>query len=80
MTEQEALLRKISASSFCALDLHLYLDSHPGDCEAAAKLDEARRETQALTAKYEAAYGPLNDNQSKTSRWAWITNPWPWDV
>lgn len=80
MTEQETLLRRLDAEKFTVLDLHLYLDSHPGDCDAAAKLDEARRNIRELTRQYEAAYGPLNISQKTAGRWAWISDPWPWDV
>ncbi len=80
MNEQESLQRKISAAQFSMLDLHLYLDSHPGDCNAAAKLEEARKNMQELVKQYEASYGPMNSTQRDSSRWAWISDPWPWDI
>ena len=33
-----------------------------------------------LTAEYEKAYGPLNETSRSTSRWAWISDPWPWET
>ena len=33
-----------------------------------------------LTKQYEATYGPLHETSSNTSRWAWITGPWPWET
>lgn len=80
MTEQESLMRKINANHFAMWELHIYLDTHPGDCEAAAKLEEYRRITADLTAKYEEAYGPINENTQNTNRWAWIAEPWPWEL
>jgi spore coat protein JB len=80
MTEQESLMRRIMAYRFALLELHLYLDSHPGDCEAAARMEEYRRVTNDLVARYEAAYGPLHESPKTASRWAWISDPWPWDL
>lgn len=79
MTEKNSQMRSITAYRFAVLELHLYLDSHPGDCDAAAKLDEYRKTTNDLVAKYEAAYGPLHETPKDSSRWAWISDPWPWD-
>ncbi len=80
MTEKEKMLRQLNALHFSMLELHLYLDSHPGDCDAAAQMEEYRKQAAELTKKYEAAYGPLNESQKDTSRWAWISDPWPWDI
>ena len=70
MSEQERLLRRIRAWQFSEWELHIFLDTHPNDCEAAKKLKECRAKTAALVKEYEAAYG----------RWAWITGPWPWET
>ena len=80
MTEQENLMRKISANKFSMWELHIYLDTHPGDCTAAAKLEEYRKTVDELTAKYEAAYGPMHETPATANRWAWITSPWPWEI
>ncbi len=80
MNEQEKLMRQISAHSFSAWELHIFLDTHPNDCEAEKKLKECRRKVKELTEKYEAAYGPINETSATTSRWAWITDPWPWET
>ncbi len=80
MTEQEALKLRLNAVHFAMLDLHLYLDTHPGDCNAASQLEECRKTSASLMEKYESAFGPLNQSQQNTSRWAWISDPWPWDM
>ena len=67
MNEQEMLMRKISSL-------------HPNNCDAARKLEEARKKADELTKQYEATYGPLHETSSNTSRWAWITGPWPWET
>ena len=40
MSEQMILKRKIEAMKFAAWELHLFLDSHPSNMEAARKLKE----------------------------------------
>ena len=80
MTEQEKMMRQLNAVRFAMLELHLYLDSHPGDCSAASQTEEYRKTAAALVEKYESAFGPLNESQKTTSRWAWVSDPWPWDI
>ncbi len=80
MSEQERLMRRIGAVRFSMWELHIYLDTHPGDCAAAEKLEEYRQLAGQLTAQYEAAYGPLHETTNTANRWAWIADPWPWDV
>lgn len=80
MTEQERLMRRISSYNFSMWELHLFLDSHPGDCDAAKQLAEYRKKAEELTKQYENAYGPINETTQNTNRWAWITGPWPWEA
>lgn len=80
MNERERLLRRISANEFAAWEFHLYLDTHPGDCEAEAKLREYSQKARDLIAQYESAYGPLHETPVASNRWAWIAEPWPWQL
>ena len=59
MTEQERLFRRISAFRFSMWELHMFLDTHPNNCDAAKKLEEYRLKTDELTKKYEAEFGQL---------------------
>lgn len=80
MSEQEKLMRQINAYQFSMWELHLFLDSHPNNCDAAKMLDDTRTKLAALTEQYESTYGPINETPATTSRWAWVTDPWPWDI
>lgn len=80
MSEQAMLKRKIDAYKFSSWELHLFLDSHPNNCDAAKKLEETRAMTEKLIAEYEGKYGSIGDTSSSTSRWQWISGPWPWEV
>ncbi len=79
MSEQEALRRRIYAVEFASWELHLFLDSHPNNCEAAKKLEEYRARGQRLRKEFEEKYGPIGETPQNTSRWAWISDPWPWE-
>ena len=79
MSEQEALRRRIYANEFAAWELHLFLDTHPNNAEAAQKLEEYRARSARLRREYEEKYGPIGETTQDTSRWAWITDPWPWE-
>lgn len=80
MTEREKLLRQLAAQDFAAFELHLFLNSHPNDTATAAKLADFRTKADALRAEYEEKFGPLQSSDENGNRWAWISNPWPWDV
>ncbi|MDU7337650.1 MAG: spore coat protein CotJB [Clostridium sp.] len=80
MTDQERLMRQINSYRFMSWELHIFLDTHPNNCEAAKKLEETRKKIAELTKNYEDAYGPMGETSNQTSRWAWITGPWPWEV
>jgi len=80
MSEQERHMRQINAFAFSAWELHMFLDTHHNNCEAAKRLREVRKKLTELTEQYEAKYGPIHETSQNTSRWAWITGPWPWEV
>lgn len=79
MNERERLLKRIAAVDFAIIELHLYMDSHPNDRDAAAKTDEYAVKSKALRKEFEDKYGPLTSLQMDSNRWAWISDPWPWD-
>lgn len=80
MNDQDRMLRQLNAYRFSAWELHIFLDTHPNNCDAAKKLAEVRAKIDELTTLYETAYGPLNETSAETSRWAWISGPWPWEI
>lgn len=80
MNQQEILKRKIEAYSFASWELHLFLDSHPENCEAAKKHKECQATLAELTKEYESKYGIVVETPQNTSRWQWVSGPWPWEV
>jgi len=73
------LLKKLMALDFVAVDLALYLNTHPCDREALAKYNETLAEANAIRSEYEECYGPLYSYRSMSAYpWQWIDDPWPW--
>ncbi len=79
MSEKEAMRRRLSAMQFAMWELHLFLDTHPNNCDAVRKQEEYRARAEALKKEYEEKFGPVNETSRDTSRWAWISDPWPWE-
>lgn len=79
MTDRERLLRRLSAYDFASQDLHIYLDTHPDDASAADALDLYEKKSRKLREEYEEKYAPLSPSDQNGNRWAWISDPWPWD-
>ena len=81
MVEQRReLLKKIQETDFYALELQLYLNTHP-DCQRALKLyTETVEKSKALHEEYEKVYGPLTvRGAAGKTPWQWSKNPWTWE-
>lgn len=79
MTEREILLRRISTLDFAIVELNLYLDTHPYDEETTEKLSHYKHKSKILKKEFTEKFGPLSSRSQEKNRWAWISNPWPWD-
>lgn len=80
MCEKE-LLKTLTVLDFMAVDLQLYLDTHPDDEEALEKYNKTIKEADMVRSQYEKKYGPLFSFRSyvHSNRFNWIDNPWPWE-
>ena len=63
MTEREILLKKISTYQFAALDLQLFLDTHPNDTETVTKMRAFKEKAQPLIAEYESKLEKIKKRQ-----------------
>ena len=79
MTDREMLLKKISTYKFAALDLQLYLDTHPDNEDTIKKMNMFKEKAAPLVEKYERKYGPLTKSETEMNNWSWIKAPWPWE-
>ena len=79
MNKREALLKQISTYQFAALDLQLYLDTHPNDEKTLEQLRQFRKKAAPLIKEYEGTYGALTKRGDSGNNWGWIKAPWPWE-
>lgn len=79
--ERTRLLDEIRAIEFMAIDLNLYLDTHPDDQRALKEYNSYTQQLMAMKDEYQRRYGPLSNFGTAFSQfpWAWINDPWPWD-
>lgn len=76
---QNPLLKRLTILDFLAVDLQLFLDTHPDDSEAINKYNSVIKEADMLRNQYEKTYGPLYSFRSKSrDEFTWIDSPWPW--
>ena len=78
---RQELTNRINAASFAVDDVKLFLDTHPCDATALAQYGQMRDMRLNAVNAYNAQYGPLTtDAVNANNRWAWVDNPWPWEV
>ena len=81
--DRDELLKKLSELDFIAVDLALFLNTHPENKEAIQTYNQVITTADAIRMKYEEAYGPLCSFRSyatDTNKWAWMHDPWPWQT
>ena len=78
--EREEVLKNLTALDFMAVDMALYLDTHPHDREGIAIYNEILREVDNIRSIYEKKFGPLCSYRSVSNceHFKWVDNPWPW--
>ncbi len=77
------MLKEIQEYAFTALELNLYLDTHPGDNRALEQFNQVSGELTRKVEKYEECYGPLLNygySGGSGSHWRWVEEPWPWEM
>jgi len=81
MPGRKELLQQIQAIEFMALELNLYLDTHPEDHRALCEYNQYTRQLKALKDEFQRSYGPLSNFGTAFSQfpWRWIQDPWPWE-
>ena len=82
MSDRMTALKKVDAADFAVKELTLFLDTHPGNAEAAQLLRQYHEQYRQAVAAYEAVFGPLTiDGACTTGRtdWCWVKGPWPWE-
>ena len=76
---RDELLRRLTALDFTAVDLGLFLNTHPHCTDAIEKYNETVAEADKCRQMYETNFGPLCSFRSVSRKaWSWANNPWPW--
>ena len=81
--QQRSMLIKVQEMQFVALELNLYLDTHPCDKDALNDFNCAVEKLKKYKQAYEQVYGPLlNSGMSGLAKetWQWVDCPWPWQL
>ena len=83
--KQAAMLKRIQEIEFVAIELNLYLDTHPCDEDALNDYQCAVEVLRKLKAEYECEYGPLlnfghGGGNVMGKPWQWAQGPWPWEL
>jgi len=79
--QQMVLLKKIQEMEFVAIELQLYLDTHPGDREALNDYNCAIEVLNRLMKEYEDVFGSLLAlGHHGCNGWNWLEGPWPWEI
>lgn len=79
--DRDTLLSELTTLDFLAVDMGLYLDTHPSDAEAIAEYNSIIEAACSVREKYERLFGPLCSFRSyngNPERFLWINRPWPW--
>ncbi len=73
-------LRELQAVDFAIVELVEYLDTHAGDTEAYALLEQYHAAYKQMREAYVKRYGPLSKyDLTGANRYQWINDPWPWE-
>ena len=80
-TEQESMLHDIGVIDFVAVEMTLYLDTHPLDREAMEYFNHYMRMKNQMMKDYAVKYGPLSLSVADTcsKEWTWALQPMPWE-
>lgn len=77
--ERDEILRELMALDFIAVDLQLFLDTHPGDGNALQEYNRTLERAESLREAYQRLCGPLYSFRSfNHGSWKWYKDPWPW--
>jgi spore coat protein JB len=79
MEAQEKMLKDLMALDFMAIDLNLYLNTHPYDGRALMIFINTVQRSNMVRDDYERLYGPITASASNSWPWPWINSPWPWE-
>ena len=81
MTEREKLMCEVNKAQFAAVEVGMFLDTHPGNKKALEAMRMYTEKYKELKYKYEEKFGMIDIYSPNhcADRWSWVDNPWPWE-
>lgn len=77
---RQEMLKKVQEADFFALELQLYLNTHPNCVRALSLYEETVKKAKLLRKEYEENFGPLTATSTPgKAPWQWSKNPWTWE-
>jgi len=82
VSARKRMLKELMAYEFTAIELNLYLDTHPRDRKALDIYNKTVHILNELKHEYQTRFGPLTNFGFAFSDypWGWIEEPWPWQI
>lgn len=78
--QQLEMLLEVQKLQFAALDIALFLDTHPNDPVALYRHKMYTDQLKTVKEAYEMQFGPMSIfNHESGDNWRYINSPWPWD-
>ena len=77
MNNRRKMLLRLSQLQFAAWELHMYLDTHPEDSQAAIRYEQFSFEYKRLLREFQEKYGPIVKPAYGNE---WLNGPWPWEI
>lgn len=77
---RDRMLREVMALDFMAIELNLYLNTHPYDQKALMIFVSTAQRAKMARDNFERMYGPITASASNSFPWPWIEDPWPWEA
>jgi len=75
------MMYRLQELQFAALELILFLDTHPYDQHIQHQISQIENQITLLIPKVEKYYGPLTyDDFARENPLRWIEEPWPWEI
>ncbi|NLJ58661.1 MAG: spore coat protein CotJB [Tissierellia bacterium] len=80
LNKQQEMLLEIQKLQFAALDIALFLDTHPNDPVALYRHKMYTERLRQVKDAYEMEFGPMTIMGHEVGdSWRYINGPWPWE-
>lgn len=80
LNQQREMLLDVQKLQFAALDIALFLDTHPNDPVALYRHKMYTDQLKTVKDAYEMEFGPMTIfSHEHADNWRYVNGPWPWE-